>query len=354
MRNFLFFILFFGLSLSVTSQTSIVLEKRNGVYYIPCRVNGLNMKFIFDTGASNVTISLTEALFMLKNGYLLEKDLIGTTYYEIANGDIQKGTKILIRKIEIGGRKLFNVEASIIHNSNAPLLLGQSALEKLGKIYFDYSKNMLVILDSDVNSFYYGCISGDCFNGFGTKTNKAGDKYVGNFLEGKYNGKGIMTFANGDIYRGDFKDDFKNGQGIYIFKNGDKYEGSFIDDKLNGHGTYIHKSGDVYVGDFVNGIQNGNGMYTYKDGESYRGEFQNNKYNGTGTLTFVDGSEYKGEFKDSKFHGNGKEILINGSMYVGEFQDDKFNGIGTLTFEEGGSIKVNLKTANIMVTGKKF
>lgn len=52
------------------SQTKIPLQKVGSLYYIPCKVNGLNMKFIFDSGASNVTISLTEALFMLKNNYL--------------------------------------------------------------------------------------------------------------------------------------------------------------------------------------------------------------------------------------------------------------------------------------------
>ena len=209
MKKVELFILFFGFCFTAISQTSIVLEKKNGVYFVPCKVNGLNMKFIFDTGASDVTISSTEALFMLKNGYLSKNDLIGTEYYQIANGDIQKGTKILIRNIKIGGYQLHNVQASIIHNSNAPLLLGQSALEKLGKFYFDYSKNTLVIFDGNVNSFYYGCISGDCFNGFGTKTIKGGQKYIGNFIEGKYNGKGTLTFLNGDKYIGDFLNDVK-------------------------------------------------------------------------------------------------------------------------------------------------
>lgn len=123
------------------------MEKLNGVYTMPCKVNGLSLKFIFDTGASDVSISLTEALFMLKNGYLNESDLLGTEYYQFANGDVGEGTKILLREIDIGGIKLNNVHASITHSLSAPLLLGQSALSRLGRFQMDYSANTLTLLD---------------------------------------------------------------------------------------------------------------------------------------------------------------------------------------------------------------
>ncbi len=127
------------------AQTTIKMEKIGGVYKIPCKVNGLGLKFIFDTGASDVSLSLTEALFMLKNGYLSEKDFLGTEYYRIANGDIQEGTKVNLKSIEIGNQKIYNVEASIAHTTNAPLLFGQSALQRFGKFAFDYSSGQLTL-----------------------------------------------------------------------------------------------------------------------------------------------------------------------------------------------------------------
>ncbi len=129
---------------SLFTQT-ILMEKKGGVYYVPCKVNDLSLKFIFDTGASNVSISLSEAVFMLKNGYLKEEDLLGTNYYRIANGDIAEGTKIVLRKIEIGSKVITNVNASIVHSLDAPLLLGQSAMERLGKFTIDYSNSTLTI-----------------------------------------------------------------------------------------------------------------------------------------------------------------------------------------------------------------
>lgn len=121
-------------------------KNKGGTFTIDCMVNGLKLNFIFDTGASNVSISLTEALFMLKNGYLSKNDLKGTEYYSIANGDIQEGTVLNIRELEFGGQKLRNVKASVIKELSAPLLLGQSAISQLGKIMIDYQNSTLTII----------------------------------------------------------------------------------------------------------------------------------------------------------------------------------------------------------------
>ena len=61
-----------------------------GVYTMPCEVNGLKMKFIFDTGAANVCLSMTEAQFMLKNGYLNYADFIGKVNVRLADGDVEE------------------------------------------------------------------------------------------------------------------------------------------------------------------------------------------------------------------------------------------------------------------------
>jgi clan AA aspartic protease (TIGR02281 family) len=143
---------------SVNGQV-IPMEKKGGVYYIPCKVNGLGLKFIFDTGASTVSISSTEALFMLKNGYLKAEDLGDSEYYRIANGDIAEGTKVVLRKIEIGDRVLYNIEASIVHSLEAPLLLGQSVMERLGQFTIEYPTNSLIIGNQNIATNPNGKIS---------------------------------------------------------------------------------------------------------------------------------------------------------------------------------------------------
>lgn len=133
-------------STSVLKTVSIPMKvSGDGTYEVPCKINELGLNLIFDTGASDITISKTEAEFMLKNGYLSKNDITGTSSYMIANGDIEIGTTIIFRKVEFGGLILKNVKASVIENKNAPLLFGQSALGKYGKITIDNEKKVITI-----------------------------------------------------------------------------------------------------------------------------------------------------------------------------------------------------------------
>lgn len=111
--------------------------RKSGVAEVKCTVNGLPLSFVFDTGAGDVTISSVEAAFMFKNGYLSDRDVIGRSSYRTASGDIIEGTVINLEKIEFGEMTLKNVRASVVRGQSAPLLLGQSALNRLGKIEID-------------------------------------------------------------------------------------------------------------------------------------------------------------------------------------------------------------------------
>lgn len=138
----------FELSMPEKEETvTEIAVKRNpgGTFEIPCDINGLALQMVFDTGASDVTISSVEADFMFKNGYLSEKDIKGKTYYQIANGQISEGTTITLREVKISDAVLHNVDASVVKSQRAPLLLGQSAMERFGAITIDNQNNKLII-----------------------------------------------------------------------------------------------------------------------------------------------------------------------------------------------------------------
>jgi clan AA aspartic protease (TIGR02281 family) len=131
---------------AVTKTVSIPMKvSGGGTYEVACKINELKLNLIFDTGASDITISKTEAQFMFKNEYLNKNDITGTSSYMIANGDIAIGTTIIFRKVDFGGLILKNVKATVIENENAPLLFGQSALSKYGKITIDNEKKIITI-----------------------------------------------------------------------------------------------------------------------------------------------------------------------------------------------------------------
>ena len=67
----------------------------------------------------------------------LDSDKTHSTVYNRLIIDIVKGTTINIRELKIGDIVLKNVESAISHTTNAPLLLGQSAISRLGTIQID-------------------------------------------------------------------------------------------------------------------------------------------------------------------------------------------------------------------------
>ena len=216
-------------------------------------------------------------------------------------------------------------------------------------------------------------------NGQGTLTIAGGDKYVGEFKDDKANGQGTLTFANGGKYVGELKDYMRNGQGTLTFANGDKYVGEWKDDRRNGQGTRYASNGSIINqgiwdgGIFVRSVpvqqastvhqtvtvasaqpnatqsnlpacpssgyfHNCFGKYTYHDGNDYVGEFKDGKRNGHGAATFADGNKYIGEWKDGKRNGQGTFTFADGAKYVGEFKDDMRNGQGTYTFASGSTL----------------
>jgi hypothetical protein len=136
---------------------------------------------------------------------------------------------------------------------------------------------------------------------------------------------GTNTFASGNKYVGEFKDGKRNGQGTYTFASGNKYVGEYKDDKIDGQGTYTFANGNIYIGKFKDGKRNGQGTYTFASGNKYVGEYKDDKRNGQGTYTLANGDKYVGEWKDNQRNGEGTEYALNGSIInQGIWVDDKF------------------------------
>jgi len=132
-----------GTEKKVGGHTRVSMRKEGGVYLVPIVVNGLNLDFIFDTGASSISISLAEATVMARQGKITEEDIVGQAQFSDANGDVSVGTIVNLRTVQIGDITLRNVKASIVDNIQAPLLLGQTALAKFGKVTIDYNNNTI-------------------------------------------------------------------------------------------------------------------------------------------------------------------------------------------------------------------
>lgn len=119
--------------------------KDGNMCMVKCTINNLPLHFIFDTGASSISMSDVEATFMMKNGYLSPKDVMGKQHFLTADGSVSEGTVLNLRNVNFGGLNLDNIQASVVKNQRAPLLLGQSVMQKLGRIEIDNDRRMLKI-----------------------------------------------------------------------------------------------------------------------------------------------------------------------------------------------------------------
>ena len=124
-------------------EAEIPFTMEGGICKVKCSVNSLPLYFVFDTGSSDVSISKVEASFMLKNDYLSMSDIKGKESFRTSTGELSEGTQVILKEVELCGLTLKNVKASVVNTQEAPLLLGQSVLSRLGIIEIDNDNKVI-------------------------------------------------------------------------------------------------------------------------------------------------------------------------------------------------------------------
>lgn len=114
-----------------------------GIKKIDVKVNSVPMKMIFDTGCSSALISVVEANFLYKNGYLSDDDIKGVVQAQIADGSIVENTIINLKELAIGDLVCTDVEATVSNNCNAPLLLGNAVLDRVSSFTIDNENHII-------------------------------------------------------------------------------------------------------------------------------------------------------------------------------------------------------------------
>lgn len=87
---------------------------------------------------------------------------------------------------------------------------------------------------------YFGCVTGNCFEGNGLYVSSAGWQYSGEWFQSNFHGFGRYTDEYGNFFEGMFKNNQKNGFGFELKSNGDSYLGSWKDNMYDGYGVLIH------------------------------------------------------------------------------------------------------------------
>jgi predicted aspartyl protease len=98
-----------------------------------------------DSGASEVSITPDVALTLMRTGTIKQEDWLEGRTYKFADGSTAKSDRFMLRNLQIGSYNIPNVSVSISNSIEAPLLLGQNVLSRLGKISIDYKNSILCV-----------------------------------------------------------------------------------------------------------------------------------------------------------------------------------------------------------------
>ena len=127
------------------SAIEIQLQEQGGVYTLPVRINrAITLNFILDSGASEVCIPSNILPALLRAGTITDKDFLPGRNFRLADGSILRSSRFMIRELDIGGYRIFNVSAGITPKTGFPLL-GQSFLNKVESWTMDNRTHKLTL-----------------------------------------------------------------------------------------------------------------------------------------------------------------------------------------------------------------
>jgi uncharacterized protein len=128
-----------------SGSTSVAVENEGGTFLVPVLINDqLTLKFVIDSGASDVSIPADVVLTLMRTGTLTKDEFLGSQTYRLADGSTAPSQTFLIRSLKVGDRVLENVKGTIAPVEGS-LLLGQSFLSRFRSWSFDNRRGVLIL-----------------------------------------------------------------------------------------------------------------------------------------------------------------------------------------------------------------
>lgn len=135
-----------------SAQTVVPMDSDGGTFAVPVTINNqLTLKFVVDSGASDVSIPTDVVSTLVRTGTITDADFLGSRTYKLADGSTVPSQRFLIRSLKVGGRALDNVTASIAPVAGQ-LLLGQSFLRRFRSWSIDNGRSALILNGDPVPS----------------------------------------------------------------------------------------------------------------------------------------------------------------------------------------------------------
>jgi hypothetical protein len=140
---------------SFLTAAEIPLMTNGGVYELPAKINGvITRNFILDSGAAEVSIPVDVVYTLVNAGTINNSDFLEGETYLLADGSALKSPRFIIRELEVGNHKFYNIPA-FIGSAHSSLLLGQSFLSHISSWTIDNDKCTFILSELHVVDNYY-------------------------------------------------------------------------------------------------------------------------------------------------------------------------------------------------------
>ena len=133
------------LPLASAQAETIPLVQAAGIYVLPVGVgSGITLKFILDSGASDVTLPEDVVRQLMRVGVVKRSDFLKSQTYSLADGSTVQSARFILHEMAVGSAVVRDVTASVAP-VGGPLLLGQSFLAKLPRWSIDNTQHALIL-----------------------------------------------------------------------------------------------------------------------------------------------------------------------------------------------------------------
>ena len=130
------------------NTVKVKLEIKNNMMYVRPKINGIEMRFILDTGCADIHLTPVEVLFLEHQGLLDSKKPAGTATCIYADGQGHECVEYVLKSVELADIKIDSVKCTSDPeggNADASPLFGQAMLSKFGDVMINYSDSTLII-----------------------------------------------------------------------------------------------------------------------------------------------------------------------------------------------------------------
>lgn len=125
--------------------TNVALLNDGGTFVVPVTINDqLTLKFVVDSGASDVSIPADVVMTLVRTGTITNSDFLGEETYQMADGSTVPSQRFVIRSLKVGDKILRDVTGSIASVKGNPLL-GQSFLSRFKSWSIDNQREVLIL-----------------------------------------------------------------------------------------------------------------------------------------------------------------------------------------------------------------